>query len=68
MNAYGRERPKEKTTMNELHTLLSYLPESTLRAIQRTLEKEIAKDQGNFRLDAYREAVKNALILLKAGK
>lgn len=54
--------------MNELHTFLRYLTEYELRGILRTLEAEIEKDQGNFRLDAYREAVVNALILLKAGK
>ena len=54
--------------MNELHTFLSYLTEYELRGILRTIEAKIEKDQGDFRLDAYRDAVVNALILLKASK
>ena len=54
--------------MNELHNFLSYLGEYELRGILLTLEAEIDKDQGNFRLDAYREAVVNRLVLLKESK
>lgn len=52
--------------MQELHNFLQLLPESELRAIQRTLEDKIAKDKGNFTLWAYYDAVINAIKLLKA--
>lgn len=54
--------------MHDLHNFLALLPESELRAIQRTLEDKISHDKGNFQLNAYYDAVINALELLKASK
>ena len=50
--------------MLEVHNFLRLLPESELRAIQRTLEDKISQDQGNYQLWAYHDAVINAIKLL----
>lgn len=60
-----RERQR-RSAMNDLHNFLALLPESELRAIQRTLEDKLSKDEGNFQLNAYYDAVINAIKLLKA--
>lgn len=52
--------------MQELHNFLRYLTEYELRGIQRTLEDKLSKDGGNFQLNAYYDAVINAIKLLKA--